>query len=271
MEEIVQLKESIKSMVSATKDSNKDNFKAQLQKALALMLQKTESNSFDEFLERFVQGQSLLETLRSQQVLVDSRLAQLRAEHAELYAILSDISFLSEERASGSANIPPSTTVNILLNAPSPGKETDETSDRYLDNQLFAKEVRLHHYQRLYDKSVHVISEVRTAISHVMGLLKINSKLLAALPRTSAPDLNSDQDMVACLSWCEDRIIALNEALTMDANRPNAANNEEKSKPLSQRQADLAEEIHRMMYEKKSRKASYKVSSYITVLNHFIC
>lgn len=247
-DEVNQLKDSIKSLVhssgTAANPSKPDNFKAQLQKALALMLQRTESNSFDDFLERFLQGQSLLETLRSQQVLVDSRLSQLRAEHAELYAVWSDISFLADE----------SSTPAVVQGAGSPAPVMDTPADRYLDNQLFAKEVRLHHFQRMFDKTVHVVSEVRTAIAHIMGLLTINSKLLAALPRTPAPQLTNDSDMAACLSWCEDRIIALNEALTMDANRPNAASNEEKSKPLAQRQADLAEDINKMLHEKKSRR-----------------
>ncbi|RYH32334.1 hypothetical protein EON65_00715 [archaeon] len=259
-DEVTQLKDSIKSIVNVSKDGGRDNFKAQLQKALALMLQKTESNSFDEFLDRYVQGQNLLETLRSQQVLVDSRLAQLRAEHAELYSIWSDISFLAEEQNSANTGVAPLSPNGSTLPV-SPVKDTvaDENSDRYLDNQLFAKEVRMHHYQRMFDKSVHVISEAKTAISHIMGLLKVNSRLLSALPRSTAPELQTDQDMVPCLSWCEDRIIALNEALTMDANRPNAGANEEKSKPMPQRQADLADEIYKMVYERKNRKSNYKV------------
>eukprot|EP00981_Chlorochromonas_danica_P014262 scaffold7649_cov165-Ochromonas_danica.AAC.2 len=256
-DELVQLKDSIKSLVHPGRDQMtggaKDNFKIQLQKALALMLQKTESNSFDEFLERFLQGQSLLETLRSQQVLVDSRLSQLRAEHAELYTVWSDISFLADESTMSSGAGAGASAV-----ATSTTPSANDANDRYLDNQLFAKEVRLHRFQRMYDKSVHVVSEVRTAISHIMSLLVVNSKLLAALPRIPPPSLQTDQDLVTCLSWCEERIIALNEALTMDANRPNAATNEEKSKPLAQRQADLAEEIHNLMHERKGLKTQYK-------------
>lgn len=217
--------------------TTKDSFKTQIQKAVHLIFQKTESNTYEEFIERYMQDQQLLEQLRSQQVLVDSRLSQLRTEHAELYAVWSDISFLAEE----------SNTANVATTNPN----QDDNSDRYLDNQLFVKEVRMHHYQRLGENSVHTIGEARVAVSHLMRLLIINSKLLSNLPRSPPPDLNSDADLTACLSWCEDRLIALNEALTMDANRPN---NTEENKPIAQRQTELAALVHTMNHENKKNR-----------------
>jgi hypothetical protein len=222
---------------------NPISFKAQIQKAVHLIFQKTESNTYEEFIERFTQDQQLLEQLKSQQVLVDSRLAQLRAEHAELYAVWSDISFLAEENNA--------VTQSAVNTNPVPG---DDSSDRYLDNQLFVKEVRMHHYQRLGENSIHTIAEARLALGHLMRLLVINSKLLSNLPRTVPPELNNDNDMAACLSWCEDRLIALNEALTMDANRPN--NNTEENKPIAQRQTELASLVHSMNENKRHRVSS---------------
>lgn len=247
IEQLSNLKQSIKSLTGTSgfdSQNNKENFKVQLQRAIHLIFQKTESNSFDEFVDRYVQGQNLLETLRTQQILVDSRLAQLRAEHADLYHVWSDISFLVDESKKSLSNDIPDVDTS----------ETNDgnNNDRYLDNQLFSKEVRLHHYQRLYDKSVHIVSEVRTAIAHLINILEINNKLLSGLPRSTPPPLNTDEDMAACLSWCEDRLIALNEALTMDTNRPAPSANEE-NKPIALRQTELAALVQDMILDKKNR------------------
>ncbi len=247
-EQITALRDSLKSLpeVSAADIvSGKIDMKGQLQMVIQILFERTESNSLEEFIDRYQQGQSLLENLRSQQGLLDSRLAQLRVEHAELYSAWEEISFLADDQAN-SAETP-------LLN-------DGDQSDRYLDNQLFTKEVRMHHFQRLYDSSIHTVSEVRTAVGHIMNLLVVNSKLLSGLPRSNPPQLNSDADIVAALNWCEDRIIALNEALTMDANRTNTNSNED-SKPLAQRQTELAALIHTMVADKKKRPGGhYKVS-----------
>lgn len=56
----------------------KEVFKAQVQRACELLLEKTASSSVDEFLERYNEGQTLLGNLRKQQSLVDSRNLQLQ-------------------------------------------------------------------------------------------------------------------------------------------------------------------------------------------------
>ena len=56
----------------------KDVFKAQVQRAYELLLEKTASSSVDEFLDRYSEGQTLLNNLRKQQTLVDSRILQLQ-------------------------------------------------------------------------------------------------------------------------------------------------------------------------------------------------
>jgi hypothetical protein len=48
------------------------------------ILEQTGSNSEEQFLERFSQTTKMTETLKGMQSLVDSKLAQLRAEHNEL-------------------------------------------------------------------------------------------------------------------------------------------------------------------------------------------
>jgi hypothetical protein len=120
----------------------------------------------------------------------------------------------------------------------------------------------MHHFQRLCENSVHITSEAKTAIAHLIRLLVINNKLLHNLPRSSPPPLNSDTDIPACLSWTEDRLIALNEALTMDANRPTNAS--EENKPIAQRQVELAALVHNMQTDHRHRaktKGSMNVRS----------
>jgi hypothetical protein len=52
---------------------------------LNYLLDQTGSSNEDEFLERFQQAIKMTETLKGMQSLVDSKLAQLRTEHSELY------------------------------------------------------------------------------------------------------------------------------------------------------------------------------------------
>jgi hypothetical protein len=256
-EQISALRNSLKSLpeISAADiASGKVDMKTQLQTVVQTLFERTESNSLEEFIDRYQQGQSLLENLRSQQGLLDSRLAQLRVEHAELYAVWGEISFIADDQTN--------TTDSGSL-------EDGDQSDRYLDNQLFTKEVRMHHFQRLYDSSIHTVSDVRTAVGHIMNLLVVNTKLLSGLPRSNPPQLNCDADIVTALNWCEDRIIALNEALTMDANRTNTNANED-SKPLAQRQTELAALIHGMVADKKRRPGGhYKVNCLNFTTKHF--
>lgn len=253
-DQISALRNSLKSCMpdvsAADIASGKVDMKSQLQTVVQTLFERTESNSLEEFIDRYLQGQSLLENLRSQQGLLDSRLAQLRLEHAELYSVWGEISFLADDQTN---------QANTNDNG-SGSLDDDDQADRYLDNQLFTKEVRMHHFQRLYDSSIHTISEVRTSVGHIMNLLVVNTKLLSGLPRSNPPKLNCDADIATALNWCEDRIIALNEALTMDANRTNTNANED-SKPLAQRQTELAALIHGMVADKKKRPPGhYKVN-----------
>lgn len=69
----------------------------QVQKLIKYILEKTESSSVDEFLDRFQQSKKMVDMLNNQQMLLDSRLSQLRSEHQELSTMRSDMSFVGEE------------------------------------------------------------------------------------------------------------------------------------------------------------------------------
>ena len=318
---------------------NRDYVRAQVSKIVRLVLHRTESSSVEEFLSRYEEGQQLAATLSGQQVKLDSRLTQLRGEHAELLAQLSDMSFLVADRqktavvgdatsgsggggglkdaraasADGMEDLPSvvggsgskkkrkgedddeSLSVGGGLgesgkkikaeSAGRPGssesaggaaaaadgedgsgsEEGDEAgaaaagddfanTDRYLDNKLFNAEVRMNQFMRLFERAIITISEVRTAVGHLVNLLSINDKLLVALPRSAPPAISSNEDIQASLTWFEDRIMQLSEALTMDANRPTGGAVTDDSKPLSERQIDLAMLIHDMQKSNFHRK-----------------
>jgi len=231
----------------------RDHFKAQVHRAYDLLLERTESSSIDEFLERFHEGQTLLNSLRKQQTLVDSRIMQLQSEHAELFATFSDLAFISDEGDNASLsgeggshtivgpsnntgstanNTRPSTAESVQSQSQphevKPGSTAMDlvpgASDRYLDNRLFAHEVRMNQLLRNKDRTEQIVSDVRTAVTSLIHLMSINSRLLYALPRSEPPVIKSNDDIQAGVSWFEDRITALSEALAMDANKPTGAN-----------------------------------------------
>jgi hypothetical protein len=284
-----------------TISGDEKNLMQQLRQAFALLFEKTEFTSIDTFLERYQQDQQMLENLRAQQSLADARLAQLKQEHTALMDDWNDITFSSSDANSHSNNLNDSAHAsdekqisegddevqesknknssssthandgatkdgNPLTNSSKKAKTNKiqsqfEDYGRFLDNQLFAKEVQLHHVQRIYDHDVHLMSEIRNAVGHIMSQLTTNNKLLAGLSRHQAPNLRSDTDLLQCVSWCEDMIIALNEALTMDAaNRPNAGGNPEDTKSIAERQMELAGLVHDMHYGKR-RNQKYRNSN----------
>jgi len=280
---------------------------SQVQKLIKYLLEKTESSSVDEFLDRFNQNKKLVDILNNQQMLLDSQLSQLRTEHQELSALRSDMSFVGDEPLKSgddgdgnenekhiAAAIPkspganaeeflsPTSRVKVAATAaaatePSGANSTttgsmedasvadslnqsqqeDENDDRYIDSKLFAKEVRLRQLQLLNKNTVYIINEVRTAVEHVTNIIMLNESLLASLPKVAPPPLKEDSDITLCLMWyvvpkvsvmysktllgrCEDRLIAVNEALSMETNKPSGGNTTDDSKTLSQRQNELA-------------------------------
>lgn len=181
-----------------------------------------------EFLERYTKSIKLLETLVGQQGLVDSRLSQLQAEHTELFQEFSDLEFNAAEKQNSAINAAAANTTttstststttstttatttlpanrgvttssdvpnNNNNNSNSSGEVNAAMTDRYLDNQLFAKEVRKNYFLRAKDRAELQVSNVRSAIGSLIYLLTINNKLLHALPKSTPPSLVSDSDI----------------------------------------------------------------------------
>lgn len=120
-----------------------------------------------------------------------------------------------------------------------PSSSSAERQMRYLDNKLFKAEMRLNHNARQSEKAVLTINDIKTGVSHLVTLLAINEGLLCNLPSSNAPIIRVDEDIAKNLSWCEERVLAINESMLLD----NSKTMSDYSKPLHVRQIDLANTI----------------------------
>ena len=206
------------------------------------LMEKTRSTSDEELVDRFLSGKKLTETLQGQQIQVDSRLAQLRAEYDDL-------------KNGGLQNAMSS----VLTDTETEG-ESGNQDVRFLENKLFEQEMHLNQTRREVELAVNKINEVRTGVSHLMSLISVNHKLLHSLPRSKAPSLSSPDEIATCLSWCEERILAVNEAALVDNPKPKATTNQEDSKTLSlsDRQTELADTIQSMIKNKDVNQSTGK-------------
>jgi len=200
----------------------------------------TGSISDDDFIYRYKSAQKLTETLHGHQLLADSKIAQLRSEHADLYATWSKNLLVGD------------TDVKA-------GKAADGESDaRTLDNLIFSADIRLNSIQRKYQKSLQLINEVRTGVSHMMTLLGANIKILKLVYKSPEPKLKSDGDIINALTWAEECMMAVNETMTL-ASKP--IQGMEETKPFLDRQIDLAVNAQDAFTREKDKPSSGKDKS----------
>jgi hypothetical protein len=107
-------------------------------------------------------------------------------------------------------------------------------------------EMRLMRVQKSLDKTLKMINDCRTGTKHLMDLLTVNAKLLHPLPRSIPPRLESDEDIIRCLSWMEERILGINEAIMLDAGKPQGGVTDD-TKSLPARQTELAQLVQNML------------------------
>ena len=146
----------------------------------------------------------------------------MQAEHTELFQEFSDLEFNAAEKQNSAINAAATTTTTSTTTATasngvtpssdvpnnntnnnnnnnnsnsSSGEVNAAMTDRYLDNQLFAKEVRKNYFLRAKDRAELQVSNVRSAIGSLIYLLTINNKLLHALPKSTPPPLVTDSDI----------------------------------------------------------------------------
>ena len=128
-----------------------------------------------------------------------------------------------------------------------------ETDGRHLDSAMFAAEMRQQHTRRKLESSAQLINEIRLGVTTIMAMLDANEKLLQNLPKGQRPPpMLSDQDIAANLTWCEERITAMTEAMVLDAGGASkvvvqGSKPEEEKLPLHQRQANLAKLVQKMV------------------------
>jgi hypothetical protein len=118
---------------------------------------------------------------------------------------------------------------------------------------MFETELRLTHNSRLCEKATSVINSIRSGVLHIVGELEANKKMLVNVPASNPPKFSSDDDIVRLLSWCEERLLAINEALVLESTKPGGAG-DVTSKPLSTRQTDLAAAVQIMVTKSSPKK-----------------
>lgn len=250
----------------------------QTQMMVEHILERTKSLNEEEFLERYRTATKLSDSLRAMQIQADVKALNLKAQLAELHVVWGETAVLEgdyvealrekaaeegKEAATGEASASPSRGP-----APAPrggaGAEGEgeekaaeaESDGRHLDSAMFSAEMRLQQARRKLDQASHLINEIRLGVTTIMALLNANEKVLANLPKTRRPTpMTSDQDITPRLTWCEERITAMSEAMVLDGggNKATAAaaahggKQDEEKLSVFQRQVNLAKLVHKMV------------------------
>lgn len=219
-----------KMVMSALNSSNDVNSHARsirVKMAYDNLLSRTESASSRELIQRFMSSQKLGDSLRGHQNLAESRVAQLRIENIELVKTWSEIQYAMGLRIKEGNKV-----------------DNDEKDSRNLEQILEKVGLSMVHEARLAVKSSSLINDAKAGVQHIVKYLDSNSKLLKNIPSSKPPNIIFDDDIVRALAWCEERVIAVNEALVLDASKPAGTDD---SKPLPDRQIELAQLVQGMV------------------------
>jgi len=130
-----------------------------------------------------------------------------------------------------------------------------EKDSRSLEQKLEEVSLVLAQRARNLEKVTSVINDVKVGVQHIVHTLVANEKLLKNIPSANPVKLMSDADISKALSWCEERVIAVNEALVLDSSKPAEAYD---TKPLPERQIELARLVHNMTSKGSSKSPTRK-------------
>jgi hypothetical protein len=141
-----------------------------------------------------------------------------------------------------------------------------EKDTRHLEQNLETVQMKMMHQIKRADKAVKIINDVKAGVQHIVENLEANSKLLKNIPSSSLVKIVNDEDISRALAWCEERVIAVNEALVLDASKPAGTDD---TKPLPKRQTELARLVKGMIskgdgsqsYSKKQKKEVKKAGA----------
>jgi hypothetical protein len=221
--------------------ANPEEVKALAKKRQAKMtydfvMQRSGSHSEDQFIERFLDTTRLTESLVSQQHLAESKVSSARAEQDDLH----------EE------------TMTLLGEAGGVAEQSLEMATRHFDQKMFDAEIRLGQNARQSENATLMINEIRSGVQHIINTLQANSKLLQALPASSPPYLEGDEDIARGLSWCEERVLAINEALVLDnagSKAQGGVHADSSNNSIYDRQTSLAHAVQNMLTKSPGGKA----------------
>lgn len=238
------LKTLFKPHDEVVQEADRNAKKAQSKMMYDFVMEKTGSSSDEELIDRFLSSRKLTESLMAQQTIVDSRLAQLRVTFDDL-------------KSGGSGE----KQLESAEESPAEGEETHDA--RFYESQLFEHDMHMASVQRQLESAFGKINEVRTGVTHLMNMLVMNSKMLHNLPKSRPPSIDGDAGVARCLSWCEERVLAINETQMADTSKPkaNASGTEEKEKSLFTRQVELAEAIEGMVHASAGERAPQDLMS----------
>ena len=218
------------------------------------LVERTGYNNEKDFVDRYRDAQKLTETLQNSQLVADNQLQQLQREHAVLFQTWTDIAYVDASTA-GASNEDTETA----------GKEVRDT--RYLDRQLFSTEMKVLQLQRQIEKAFQTMSEVRTGVTFLASLLHNNTKLLHNLPKSSPPVIKNEGDIIAALSWAEERIQGINEMIALEGNNKAPANDDSR-KTFFERQIDLAVTMQETIIKQREKSNNKKHSVLTAIKKH---
>ena len=189
---------------------------------------------------RYISSQRLVESLKSHQSLSEARVVQLRSEKNDLLAAYDEILFENGTYAGGKSS--------------STAKDVEKDS-RSLEQKLEAIGLVLAQKARNAEKVTLIINDVKVGVQHIVKTLQANARLLKNIPAAAPVKLITDEDISRALSWCEERVIAVNEALVLDSSKPTETYD---TRPLPERQIELARLVHGMTSKDAPKSPSLK-------------
>lgn len=201
-------------------------------------------NNAEQMFQVFMDARKLGDSLANQKKLSDTRMQQLRAEYASCKQSMADIIMVEAE------DLPASPTAKSTPTTPQRADTPESQETRWLDDRYSETEMKLHQSARKAAKATSLVQQIKTGIIHLSQLLVANKKMLEHLPGApEPPPAQSDDEMMQLLTWCEEKVVAINEALVLDTTKPKAA---DEAKSLHERQTALA---HSLVVKKPSSSA----------------
>jgi hypothetical protein len=226
------------------------------------LLSKTGSQSVEDFLKRYRAAQNVTDNVKSIMNLADAKLLQLQNEHSDLYETIGTSLFENAvvDDNDGSTQDDDRMTVNTFeSDGESKSIPVAEKDMRVVDQEIFSAEAKVVHWQKQCEKAYGLLRDLRGGIDTVSSQLTKNYKLLHNLPRNDYVSAGkTDEDLIKSLSWVEERLASVNDAMTLDPNKPTGSAITDETKPLPDRQIEAAALIQTLVLKKSPANSARK-------------